>query len=141
MDFSENLELTPKNEVQSAHYTKRQHSLHCTVVYLARDNYRFHYHLSDETAHNASFLEVVVGKLLEKYSNGSVLRFKTDNCSAQYKCRYVFNFWRDLAVTTKKIIITYFGVPGHGKGLVDAMSSFGVKTPIKNHILRNDVFF
>ena len=31
----------------------------------------------------------------------------------------------------RKIII-YYGVSGHGKGLVDTMNGFGVKGPIKN---------
>ena len=34
--------------------------------------------------------------------------------------------------------IVYYGVLGHGKDLVDAMSAFGVKGPIKKAVLRED---
>ena len=33
IDYSENIQLTPKNEVQSAHYSGRQHTLHCSVLF------------------------------------------------------------------------------------------------------------
>ena len=31
-----------------------------------------------------------------------------------------------------------YGVSGHGKGLVDAMSSFGVKAPLRKAVITND---
>ena len=65
-----------------------------------------------------------------KEENHDILRFKSDNCSTQYKSKYVFNFWSSLAKKLNKTIIVYYGVSGHGKGLVDAMSGFGVKGPI-----------
>ena len=33
------------------------------------------------------------------------------------------------------------GIQGHGKGLVDAMSFFGVKGPLKHAILTDDKWF
>ena len=41
----------------------------------------------------------------------------------------------------KKTVIAYYGVSGHGKGLVDAMSSFGVKQPLRKAIVERDFFF
>ena len=38
-------------------------------------------------------------------------------------------------------ICWFYGVPGHGKGLVDAMSSFGVKQPLKHEIITKDKWF
>ena len=35
----------------------------------------------------------------------------------------------------------YYGAPGHGKGLVDGMSGFGVKGPLRNAIVTTDFFF
>ena len=32
----------------------------------------------------------------------------------------------------------FYGTSGHGKGLVDAMSSFGVKAPIHRAVLMED---
>ena len=68
----------------------------------------------------------------------NIIRFKMDNCSAQYKCKYIFALLRDLAINIQKTIIFYYGVKGHGKGLVDAMSGFGVKGPLRNAIITND---
>ena len=35
----------------------------------------------------------------------------------------------------------YYGEKGHGKGLVDAMSGFGLKTPLRNAIVMENVFY
>ena len=32
----------------------------------------------------------------------------------------------------------YYGVSGHGKGLVDAMSAFGAKGPLRRAVICND---
>ena len=37
--------------------------------------------------------------------------------------------------------MVYYGVSGHGKGLVDAMSSFGAKGPLRKAIVQKDFFF
>ena len=60
---------------------------------------------------------------------------------AQYKCKYVFPFWHKLAMLQQKCIILYYGIQGHGKGLVDAMSFFWVKRPLKHSILTDDKWF
>ena len=35
-------------------------------------------------------------------------------------------------------VILYYGVSGHGKGLVDAMSSFGLKGPLRKAVVLED---
>ena len=56
MDYSENITGTPKFEPQSAHFSKKQFSLHCTVMHdtneLDEPNYKYCYHLSDDTSHD-----------------------------------------------------------------------------------------
>ena len=37
--------------------------------------------------------------------------------------------------------MAYYGVPGHGRGLVDAMSGFGLKDPLRRAIITDDFFF
>ena len=34
LDYSENLQTTPKFEPQAAHFNKRQHLLHCAVAHI-----------------------------------------------------------------------------------------------------------
>ena len=47
LDFLENLALRPKNKAQSAHFSGKQHTLHC-AIFRSADTI-FHYHLSDDT--------------------------------------------------------------------------------------------
>ena len=69
-----------------------------------------------------------------------ILRFKSDNCSCQYKCKYVFYFWQPLAKEHNKNII-YQGVSGHGKNQADVMSGFGVKSPLREAIVIKAFFY
>ena len=141
MDYSENLGPTPKFEPQPAHFSKRQFSLHCTVMHKENGNHKFVYHLSDDLAHDSVFTIAVIKDLIKRYApDALVIRFKSDNCSTQYKCKYVFYQMRKLAVELQKTFILYYGVKGHGKGLVDAMSGFGVKTPLRTGIITHDFF-
>ena len=48
-----------------------------------------------------------------------------------------FGSWQSLAINTQKPLIAY-GVTGHGKGLVDAMSGFGVKGPLSRAVILED---
>ena len=41
----------------------------------------------------------------------------------------------------KRFCILYYGVNGHGRGLVDAMSGFGVKSPLRREIVTDDFMF
>ena len=63
----------------------------------------------------------------EKYP---LLRIKPDKCSSQYYCLHVFRYHLNLTQEINKPVILYYGVNGHGRGLVDAMSGFGVKSPL-----------
>lgn len=141
MDFSENISVTPKFEPQSAHFSKRQFTLHCTVKHDENNN-TYIYHLSNDLKHDDTFTMNVVRDILDRFpSNADVLRFKSDNCSTQYKSKYLFFKWRKLATEISKKILLYYGVSGHGKGLVDSMSAFRVKTPLRNAVLMNDFCF
>ena len=148
LDYSENVKLTPKNEVQSAHFSGRQHTLHCCVHYktnTAKDH-EFIYHLSDDTTHDAVMTFAVLEDLLEKCPNivqSGTLVIRSDNSSTQYKSRYTFAAMVQLAIKYDIDIFWIYGAPGHGRGLVDAMSSFGCKGPLRKSIItsEDELFF
>ena len=48
---------------------------------------------------------------------------------------------KTLATQFGVTIIWYYGEPGHGQGLVDAMSSFGCKQQLRHEIVTNDSWF
>ena len=58
-------------------------------------------------------------------SNTNKIVIKSDNCPVQYKCGSVFGFYKYLVTTLLKDILLFYGPSSHGKGLVNAMSSFG----------------
>ena len=72
---------------------------------------------------------VVIDQLLLD-NPSKVFRIKSGNCASQYKCKWVFKQWQSIAVSKERTVMMYFGRAGHGKGLVDAMSGFGVKGPL-----------
>ena len=106
MDYSENMSQLHKYEVQSAHFNKRNYSLHCTVEHVdvtenpyLKSPYIYHYHLSDEMRHDAAFTSEVLDRCIRAGGDlPEIIRMKSDNCSTQYKCGKVFNESRKLAM-------------------------------------------
>ena len=54
---------------------------------------------------------------------------------------YAFGSYQQLANKYNSIIIRVYGAAGHGRGLIDAMSSFGVKGILRRSIIGKDIFF
>ena len=106
---------------------------------IAEDPF-YAYHLSNCKFHNAVFTKHVINDLLKQYPGYAeipVLRFKSDNCTSQ---QYIFPTYAELAKKIGKPVLVYYGVNGHGKGLVDAMSGFGVKTILRRAIVTDNFY-
>ena len=58
LDFPANLALKPKHEVQDAHFSGKQYSVHCSIVEPGENKYV--YHLSDDTNHDPVFVNKVL---------------------------------------------------------------------------------
>ena len=131
-----------KIEPQSAHFNKDQYTLHCTVARSFDEDAfnKYIYHFSNDTSHDSQF-SYAVDELMTNNDQCLIFSFKSDNCSQQYKSCFVFANWRALAKKYNKTIILYYGVSGHSKGLVDSMSSFLVKGPLRKSIIIEKVFF
>ena len=116
MDFSENLTQLFKYEPQSSHFNKSQYSLHCTVKHtgLEESPYHYLYHLSNVMQHDHTFTSVVVNEIIKSTGIPEIIHFKSDNCSAQYKCKWIFQFWNNLVKKLSTKVIIYYGVSGHG---------------------------
>ena len=143
-DYSEKLQEQPKFEPQDMYWSKKSHNLHCTVLHSSNDSEdnQYFYHFSDVLKQDVSFLAVVDADILQsKMSQQKVLRKKTDNCAIQYKSLKVFGYYRATSIATGQTWIVYFGPEGHGRGLVDSMSSFGVKSPLRKEIINKDFYW
>ena len=113
LDYSENLQTNPKSEPQSVHFNKRQHSSHCAIAHTnhidPNDDVGKHlylYHLADDMKHKYGFTFTVVETIIDLFDfNTNCLRFKSNNCKAQYKCKNAFANWSKISVQLKKKII------------------------------------
>ena len=140
LDFSENLALRPKHEVQSAHFSGKQHTLHCAIFQPGET--KFHYHISDDTKHDPVFADEVLRDLIHHYDiRNEDIMIQSENAPTQYKSRHAFALLQKLANEFNVRIIRTHGAAEHGKGTIDAMSSFGVKSVLRRDIATHDIFF
>ena len=118
MDISEN--ITCINSNLKSHFNKSQYSL-----YIAP--------LSTGIIIIVTFITYLMKQLLTIFFKFPI---KCDNAASQYKNKWLFYYYRMLAMKQKKKVVS-----GHGKGLADAMSGFGVKGPLKKAVLTEDFSF
>ena len=128
MDFSQNIALKTKDEVQTAHFSEKQQSLHCSIVIDENDALSYVYHLSDDTGHDPTFVDEVLNDIFGRWNirNEKIL-LKSGNAGNQYEGKYAYAYYQNMADKYNVRIIRLYGAAGHGKGLIDAMSSFSVK--------------
>lgn len=144
-DYSENMSQLHRREAQPCHFNKKPYSLHCTVRHIDpakypafKSPYQYIYHLSDSMKHNYAFTSIVANHCVDIEPLPAIIRKKSDNCGVQYKCSSVFGEYNKMAVRTNRKVLIYYGASGHGKGLVDAMSAFGVKGPLLKKVLTEE---
>ena len=140
MDFSENIARKTKSEVQEAHFSGKQYTLHCAIVQPGE--VKFIYHLSDDTTHDPSFVQQVLEDIFDRWEiRDETIVVKSDNAPTQYKNKWAFESYSSLAKKYHVRIIRIYGAAGYGKGVIDTMSSFGVKSILKRDITGLDVWF
>ena len=91
LDISENIAIKPKFEVQEAHFSEKQYTLHCSIVEPGMNKYA--YHLCDDTKHDPVFVNEVLEDIFTKRNikNETVI-IKSDNALTQYKNQYAFSY-------------------------------------------------
>ena len=140
MDFSGNIARKTKSEVQEAHFSGKQYALHCAIAQPGK--VKFVYHLSDDTSHDPSFVQQVLEDIFDRWEiRDETIVVKSDNAPTQYKNKWAFESYSSLAKKYHGRIIQIYGAAGYGKGVIDVMSSFGVKSILKRDITGLDVWF
>ena len=86
------------------------------------------FHLFNKMKHNHAFTSAVVNDIIQKHGLPLILNFKSDNCSTQYICKWVFRFWSNFAKKLNTKIIIHYGVSGHSKGPEDTIGAIGIST-------------
>ena len=126
LEFSQNLSLRPKDEVQSTYFCGKQFTLHCAIVEPA--DYRYHYHITGDTKHDPIFVDQVIRDIITHYNiRNEDLWIQSDNAPTQYKNKHAFRLYQNLADEFGLRVIRPYGAAGHNKGVIDALSSFGAK--------------
>ena len=115
LDFSQNLSLRPKYEVQSAHFSGKQYTLHCTIAEPFDTPY--HYHLNDDTKHDPFYVDHVLRDIIIKYDiKNEDLWIQSDNAPTQYKKKHAFALLQKLADDFNLRIIGTYGAAGPWEG-------------------------
>ena len=66
---------------------------------------------------------------------------KSDNAPTQYKNKFAFQFIMNCSNKCNVRIFRIYRAAGHGKGLIDAMPSFGVKAILEGDIVSHNFWF
>ena len=132
--------MKTNQEVQEAHFSGKQYSLHCSIVQPG-DN-KFVYHLSDDTTHDPILFHQILDDIFDRWNiRNETIIIKSDNAPTQYKNKWAFQSYTSLGNKYNVRIIRLYGAAGHTKGLIDAMSSFGVKSILRKDIVDMHVWF
>ena len=89
--------------------------------------------------HDSAITSAVIQHLFHDCELPYIIQIKIDNCSTQNKCGLALGEYLKLAKKFDLTIIKYYGPSGHGKGLVDAMRAFEVKTPLRNAVVTHAI--
>ena len=96
LDFSQNMSLRPKDQVQFAYFFGRQFTLHCEICDLSEMSY--YYHLSDDRKLDAVFLDHVLCDIIARYGiKNEDFWIQGDNTSNQYKSKHSVGLLQQLA--------------------------------------------
>ena len=152
MDYSENMTVQSQDEIESAHWTRKQVTLFpIHIVLHAADNTKDKPLIvkqsliisSDDLAHNAVSVYVFTDQLLFHLENShgppvKVLHRFSDNCTDQFKCKDAFCHL-PLLETKRDVKIHYhYTESGHGKGPSDGLGA-GIKKKLERMILSGKV--
>ena len=65
------------------------------------------------------------------------MMIESDNAPTQYKNKSAFGSMQHLADKYNFTLLRVYGSAGHGKGVIDVISSFGVKNILRQSIITN----
>ena len=140
LDFSGNLALKPKHEVQDAHFSGKQYSLHCSIVEPGENKHV--YHLSDDTNHDPAFGNEVLEDIFKSWNiTDETIKYKSDNAPTQDKNEFTFQSMMNLSNKYNVRIIHNCGAAGLGKGFIDTISILGVKAVLRRDFVSDDSWF
>ena len=88
--------------------------------------------------HDSAFTAIFIECCIDNDNLSELIRNKSDNCAVQYKSGNTFNEFCNVAKKYNRNFLKYHGPSGHRKGLVDAMSAFGIKIPLLKSVVTDN---
>ncbi|KAK3762158.1 hypothetical protein RRG08_024963 [Elysia crispata] len=130
IDFAENYLCKYQQEVQSAHWSYRQVTVHPCVFFYRCPKQSCHHivtdykvFLTDDLKHDAHVVKFILHKCLTYLASKKIVAVQifSDGCSSQYKSKLPFLHLQELQIMhpSLKICRHYFG-SNHGKSLCDS---------------------
>ena len=125
VDFSENYSCCYQDEVQSAHYDKRQVTLFPVVVWTS-DSCQSYAIISDELQHDKQSVAVFINKVLfdfikKAHPQVNTVHIFSDGPSSQFKSKYIVQLLYSLRQNTGLNLNWHYFATSHGKGAVDGV--------------------
>ena len=123
MDYSMNIKMIEKNQVQSAHFSGKQKTLHDTLKRSSNtdDKFLYLYYISDDTNHDSVMTIRIIRDLITYHpyviEPGNLI-LRSDNAETQYKSLFVFKSLLNLANEYNIDITWFYGEACHGCGLM-----------------------
>lgn len=119
VDCSENFALVEQNEIQSAHWSRKQISLFTAYIWTQSNNYPFVI-VSDDPSHDkftvSKCLEHIFTRLKLLLPSLNELIIFSDGSASQFKQRYLFKNLTFLAKQFSIGLSWNFFASNHGKG-------------------------
>ena len=121
----------------SAHFSGKQQILHDSLI-QNKGHHHYVHHLSNNTNHDGITTEAILNDLIANYPEiieSGILILRSDNYTIQYKSKFVFKAFMELAKKYNIQIIFFYDEAGHGRGIIDAMAWFCCHGPLQKEIL------
>ena len=91
--------------------------------------------------HGFAYTYIVISHVLQLDPNYSIIRLKSDIVVPNTNVSMFVGSTKNLLWKKGVPVIAYFGALGHCKGLVDAMSGFGVKGTLRRAVITQDLHY
>ena len=129
-----------KIEAQYAHFSGKQFTVYWAIAVPGQPKYV--YHLSGDTNHDLRFVQKLLTHITFKWGieNETVI-IKGDNTPTQYKNKNAFHSKQKLSDKYNIRISRLYRTAGHGNVLIDAMSSFSLKSVIRKDVIAFEKWF
>lgn len=142
LDYSENFSMIEQDEIQSAHFSKKQLSLFTAHAWCRNSSSRSFVFVSSHVEHNKysihAALEHLLCALQRSEDKMQEIVFFSDGAASQFKQRFLFKNLSHLSRMYNVLMSWHFFATSHGKGVVDGLGGT-IKRMVHQAILSGQV--